>query len=364
MARISPLKSYYDSIDAMSIPYGPDGSVVGQCDAVELEYAAIRKSVALMDGAHRGLLRLTGRDRLDFLHRLVTQDCKGMTPGEVQRAFVLDAKGRILADLLLIHGDTQTLIDTDVHQAAGVAQELKRLLFGEDVRIEDLSESFHRISLHGPAAGEVLGWWRDAAPPEALDSRYDETGEGAVHIWAPAGSLARFADRAESLAEVFKLRFIGWMAWNIARIEAGRPVFNVDFGPDNLPHEAGPEIVGEAVSFTKGCYRGQEIVARMHSRGHPARRIIGFRVEGQSLPVAGVPVLAGEAADAPVIGAVTSSTLSPMLGAVPIGFAMVKWGHHEVGQKVYIPAEGRNVPATVHAMRFYGGRVEGSPATT
>lgn len=361
MARPNPLREYYDSIDAMMIPYGDQATIVAQCDVAELEYAAIRKAAGLMDGSHRGLLRLTGNDRLDFLHRLVTHDCKSMKPGDVRRAFILNTKGRITADLLIVHAAGHTLIDTDVHQAAGVAQELERLLFGEDVRIEDLSESHHRVSLHGPAAAEVLNWWRDGAPAEGMDSfdyAYEEVGVPGLHIWAPAragagDSLHRFADQAASLAEVFGLRFIGWMAWNIARVEAGRAMFHIDFGPDNLPHEAGEPVMREAVSFTKGCYRGQEIVARMQSRGHPARRLVGFRVRGGALPVAGVNVLAAEAPDSPIVGAVTSSTLSPMLGAVPIGLAMVQWSFHAPGTTLHIPAEGRTVAAEVVEIPFY-----------
>ena len=355
MDRPSPLRDHYEAIDAMMIPYGDRTTIVGQCDVAELEYATIRKAVGLMDGSHRGLLRLTGKQRLDFLHRLVTNDCKSMKPGQVRRAMILDAKGRITADLLIVHDGAQTLIDTDIHQAAAVAQELERLLFGEDVRIEELSESYHRVSLHGPAAAKVLQWWLDSPElsKESWTFRYDEVGEPAVHIWARRDPLRRFAEQAEALGERFGLRFIGWMSWNIARVEAGRAMFHVDFGPNNLPHEAGEQVVSEAVSFTKGCYRGQEIVARMHSRGHPARRLVGFRGRGDALPVAGVDVRASDAPDAAVVGAVTSSTLSPMLGAVPIGLAMIKWGFHEPGTTLYLPAEGRNVPVQVQATPFY-----------
>ena len=351
--RTSPLQSHYESIDAATVPYGSQATVIAQCDAVELEYAAIRKSVALMDGSHRGLLKLTGRDRLDFLHRMVTNDCRSLQPGQVGRAMILNAKGRIMADLLVIHAAEQTLIDTDIHQAATVAQELEKLLFSEDVQITDLTDTHHRVSLHGPASAHVLDWWRGNGSDPSMDYRYDETGEAGIHIWTQAQTLSRFADASPTLYEKFKLRFIGWMAWNIARIEAGRAMFHIDFGPDNLPHEAGPDVLREAVSFTKGCYRGQEIVARMHSRGHPARQLVGFRVEGDALPVAGVGITAEDSPEAPVVGAVTSSTLSPMLGAVPVGFAMMKWSFHEVGQRLYIPAEGGRVPATVHPLPFH-----------
>ncbi|MCC7406605.1 MAG: aminomethyltransferase family protein, partial [Phycisphaeraceae bacterium] len=137
-------------------------------------------------------------------------------------------------------------------------------------------------------------------------------------------------------------RGIGWMAYNTARIEAGSPLFHVDFGPDSLPHETA--ILSQAVSFTKGCYLGQEIVARMQSLGHPKRLLVGLRLPDDRLPIAGSQVLT---ADGQVVGAVTSSTLSPLLGQTAIALAVVKWGRHEPGTTLRVAAEGAIVDARV-----------------
>ena len=351
MANPSPLLPQFEKVEALMMSWGDAVQIVSEFASLEIEYATIRKGAALMDCPHRGLLKLTGSDRVDFLHRMVSNSVKDLSPGQPRRAFILTAKGRILADLLIVHEAQYTLIDLDVHQADTVATELDNLLFGEDVQIENLSDSYHRLSLHGPKAPEAVEHL------EGLDGyrfEYDETGEIGRHLWAPADEIT-----AATLDDD-RFKPIGWGAFNIARIEAGRPMFNIDFGPDSLPHETG--VLDEAVSFTKGCYRGQEIVARMQSLGHPSKKLVGFRAEGELLPLAGTGILDAEGSDAATVGAVTSSTYAPMLSKSPIGFAMVKWGHHEDGCKLFAPAEGVNVPIQVHPLRFYQ-RESSAPST-
>jgi folate-binding protein YgfZ len=351
--KISPLEPFFDKLEAAYIPFGPSVRVPGEIDAMELEYASIRKAAAMLDCPFRGLIRLTGADRLTFLNRLVTHDLRAMTGGGVRRCFLLTAQGRIMADLTVAHFDDHTLIDLDAHQVSAVAKELDKLLFGEDVTITDLSESHHRVSLLGPKAQRAAEWWTHVTQGEADHWMYEQgqVGERGFHLWAPAGSFARIESRHLELRETFDLRPIGWLAYNVARIEAGEPMFNIDFGVDSLPHETG--LMSEAVSFTKGCYRGQEIVARMENLGHPAKLLVGFKgEEAEVVPVSGVAVYSGQTVDTPIVGAVTSSTFSPLLGNVPIGFAMVKWAHRPIGTRLWAPAEGRNVPIVVHGLQF------------
>ncbi|MDX1682087.1 MAG: glycine cleavage T C-terminal barrel domain-containing protein, partial [Phycisphaeraceae bacterium] len=138
-------------------------------------------------------------------------------------------------------------------------------------------------------------------------------------------------------------RGIGWLAINTARIEAGRPLYHVDFGPDSLPAETG--CLDEAVSFTKGCYIGQEVVARMQNLGHPKRKVVGLTFADGQLPIAGTGLMDEPSGD--VIGGVTSSTPSPMNGGEAIALGTVKWGFHEPGTEVYAAAEGSQVVGTV-----------------
>lgn len=138
-----------------------------------------------------------------------------------------------------------------------------------------------------------------------------------------------------------KVRPAGWHAFNIARIEAGTPVYLIDFGPDSLPAETG--VLLDRVNFKKGCYLGQEIVARMNARGHPKQQLVGIRFEVDEAmrdPQTGLPPqpvtgtvlsLAGGGAE---VGVVTSATLAPMLSSSPIAFAQAKWDHIAPGTKV------------------------------
>jgi len=355
MANPGPLADALDAADADFMVYGDDVRLVAEVENIEIEYAAMRKAVGWLDGPHRGLLRLTGRERNDFLHRLLTCDCRDLPPGDVRRGFLLNVKGRIAADLRLIGGDDETLIDVDVYEAQTVAAELDALLFGEDVQVANLSATHHRVSLHGPGAEAMRAWWDDLdKPAETWAYRCDEAAAPGLHLWAPAAFMTRFTKQRQDLRDVFKLRPVGWLAYNIARIEAATPLFHVDFGPDNIPNECGERVYAEAVSDTKGCYRGQEIVARIRDRGHPSKRLVGFRnvMPTDSIPVAGAGLLLGDGVEAETVGAVTSSTASPMRSKQGVGLAMVKWGHHEVGTKLLAPAAGRNVAIEIAEIPF------------
>ena len=188
--------------------------------------------------------------------------------------------------------------------------------------------------------------------------RDDVTGATGYHLIIPTENahvawmelMSRFGPALATSPQTVTrpmLRPIGWAAFNARRIEAGRPLFGIDFDETVLPAETG--LLDRAVSFTKGCYMGQEIVARMHARAQVARKIAGFRMTDDALPVAGTGVL--DAAKTP-IGAVTSSTVSPVLSNASIGLAMLKRPSFEIGSIISIPAEGLIRQATVVSIPF------------
>jgi aminomethyltransferase len=150
----------------------------------------------------------------------------------------------------------------------------------------------------------------------------------------------------------FGARPAGWFATNTARLEAGTPYFRIDFGPTSLPQESG--VLESRVSFTKGCYPGQEVVARLQHLGKPKQKLVGLRIEGDLLPVADAQVFAfvegGSIGEQ--VGVVTSSGLAPMLGAVPVAFAMVASSAYAEGTKVLVNAEGSQAAATVSSLAF------------
>jgi folate-binding protein YgfZ len=189
---------------------------------------------------------------------------------------------------------------------------------------------------------------------ELLRHGVDPDGEQAQALRDPA--------RANTLGARVRLRPAGWLAYNIARIEAGSAVYNIDFGPDSLPAESG--VINDRVSFTKGCYLGQEIVARMHARGHPKQTLVALRLADNGprlvspenpaislprVPVTGSHVFAKPQDDIapPAVGMVTSSAISIMLGARAVCFAQVKWDSSTPGTTLMVDAEGAMVEATV-----------------
>lgn len=347
------------------LPFGPGDAegaptceIVAAFAEVELEYAAIRSGVALVDCPQRGTLSVRGADRVDFVNRLVTQDVKKLADGAVARAFLTNRKGRIDADLVIARLPDALVIDALAHDVAALRDALEKMHFGEDIAIEPLIGSHARISLHGPKAEAAL---KALGLAGAADAWSAPIGEGRVWIWRTSElGVAGFelcvpTSHAASLWRslvTFGARPSGWFATNTARLEAGTPYFRIDFGPTNLPHESG--VLESRVSFTKGCYPGQEVVARMQNLGKPKQRLVGLRIEADLLPVADAQVfaLAEGTSLGDQVGVVTSSGLAPMLGSVPIAFAMISSSSYAAGTRVLVNAEGEQAPATVAALRF------------
>jgi folate-binding protein YgfZ len=285
-----------------------------------------------------------------------------------------------------------------------LAKYLDRYLFVEQVKVAARPD-LHEIALHGPRAAEVLTaegvrGEDEASTPRSLCSsatllghsitvwRDDVCGVPGYHFIVSADAAAEIWQhllRAHGeLYDVNKrlLRPVGWAAFNACRIEAGRPLFGIDFenaepsvpgkkavpeAAESAPESAEPSaddakprgvlpaetgLFDRAVSVTKGCYLGQEIVARMHARGQVARQLVGLRIEGDALPIAGQPVTDDTGN---VVGVITSSTMSPVLSDAAIALATIKKPHFTAGTAVRVPAEGKVRAARVVAIPFLGG---------
>ncbi|MEE8458998.1 MAG: glycine cleavage T C-terminal barrel domain-containing protein [Phycisphaerales bacterium] len=350
----------------------PGCDLVATLGDLESEYAAIRRGAGLLDSPHRATIRITGSDRRDFLNRMVTQELKDLDAGVVRQSFWLNRRGRIVADLLLAETGDHLLACLDVHGASKAVESLGEFLFTEDVEIVEVTDATHHLALHGPMAARVIAAaGEDSQDPtladlpdlacraieirgnEVLAIRCDQAGVPgfelimkrveAEAVWEALLSAGQTLDEGHA-----RVRPIGWHAYNIARIEAGTPLFNIDFGTDSLAHETG--LLAQRVSFTKGCYLGQEIVARTENLGRPKQRLVGLRPDRDLLPSAGAEVVD---ADGKAVGAVTSSTLSPMLGAVPIAFAMIRLAAME--GPVRVMAEGELTDAVIVDLKFHGG---------
>ncbi len=350
------------------IPWGDTAEIAAVIDAFEPEYAAIRSGSAVMDLPQRGVLAVSGAARRDFLQRMVTQDLRALSAGAVTEAFWLNRKGRIDADLLICETGDRMLIDLPRAVAAATASALTSFVFSEDVTIVDSSESQYRLAVHGPEALEVLGaagidgTLRCAslaiAGVEVVAVRRDQCGVLGIELFVPREAVeavweAVTGGREGSESSNPKSRPCGWFAYNTARIEGGTPLFEIDFGSASLPHETG--VLASRVSFTKGCYLGQEVVARMQSLGKPKQVVCAFRMDGSELPTEGAVVHMDSKPTAEPIGQVTSSTFSPMLAGAAIGFATLRRQHADAGNAIWIAAEGELRRAVVQpSLSFLG----------
>lgn len=363
-SRVEPPEVEYVAYGRPGATAAPE--LVATLGDLESEYAAVRRGAGLLDSPHRATVVITGSERRDFLNRMVTQELKDLVAGVARQTFWLNRQGRIQTDLLLAELGDRIVADLDVHGAAGAVESLRGFLFTEDVEITDVTATHHHLGLHGPRGPEIIA----AAAGDPAAAGMTDLACAALRIGdaevvairrdqaaAPGFELIMSRDDAEpvwetllaageTIGEPRRVRPIGWHAFNIARIEAGTPLFNIDFGTGNLPHETG--LLDRRVSFTKGCYLGQEIVARTEHLGRPKQQLVGLRPAGDRLPVAGADVV--DAAEKPV-GAVTSSTLSPMLGAAPIAFAMIRQA--AMDGPLRVAAEGELVEAVVSSLTFF-----------
>lgn len=369
-------------------PYG-DIEIVSTFGEPQLEYAAFRRSAALVDLPQRGFLELTGRDRLQFLNNLVSADVwdkktrQPLAAGRWVYAFFLNLRGRIVADMNVLEFGDRTLLELDRRLVAPLHETFEAYHFAEQVKMVNRCDDLHQIVMYGPQsvglANEVVESATYSGQPQSCAAvkmlghdivawRDDPTGPVGVHLIVPADAaravwmhlLTRFGPSREKS----RLRPAGWASFNAARIEAGRPILAIDIepmplstampskarrdqpeapdtGPGMLPAETGQ--MDRAVSLSK-CYIGQEIIARMHARGQVARKIVGIRMDGDALPIAGTQVLDEEGN---TVGVITSSTNSPLLSNAAIGLAIVKRPLFEPGTSLRVPAEGQIRSATV-----------------
>jgi folate-binding protein YgfZ len=389
----SPLIDDHRAINARLLAYG-DGEtttdLVETFGELDFEYAALRAACLLVDRAQLGVLDVTGDDRVSFLNSMLTQKIEDV-PFSTVRTFWLNRKGRIVADIVACVLPDRIRLLTDVLTLPALESSLNDYIITEDVELS-LRPDLHAIDVIGPTGAEVV----QAKFPELVDVpsagecricstdsavvAHNDTGAPGLTVIQPADDAAAFWRSSVEQFEAFapgadhdlhalendspkarvRLRRGGWAAWNVARIEAGTPVMLVDFGSESLPGETG--VLRDRVDFKKGCYLGQEVVARMDALGHPKQCLVALKLRGTRAtapdgvarqPIGGAPVFQHEpehdSPPGPVVGRVTSSTISPMLGATAIAFAQVRWGNQEAGTELLIEAEGEAVDAVVLA---------------
>jgi folate-binding protein YgfZ len=273
------------------------------------EYERLREMVGLVDRSQRGKLVLTGAETLEFLQGQVTNDVEALEPERGCYAALLDHKGKILADMRVLRMSDSVWLDCEPVGLPALAKNIRTYSLGREVRSEDVTAERAILSLIGPAAREAL----DVAPPE--DEHSFVEGEHGIYVATDLGvDIICAAADADGVREALGIEPASEEAAECLRIESGRPRHGLELTSSTIPEEA--DLNERAVSFTKGCYVGQETVARLHYKGKPNRFLRGLRL---TAPVdQGDAIALGDRE----VGTIGSTCVSPAHG--PIALALVR----------------------------------------
>lgn len=287
------------------------------------EYRALRSGCGLLDRSEAvGRLELVGADRHRFLNAYVTCDVKALAPGQGAYGFFTNPQGRILSDVVVLAHEDRLWLEVAPGRERMLADHLKKYILADRVEVRTLDDMVP-LTLIGPRAGEVLagverpsGDWQHARVmvrgTEVTLVRSGRLGAEAYTLWLSASIASHLAG---DLLENPEVKPASLEAWEILRTEAGIPRFGMDFGEENFPQETGAE---EAVSYTKGCYLGQEVVARIHYRGGVQKILRGLVFDAGAIPAHGTPLLF-EGREAGLVG----TALPSLALGHPIGLAIL-----------------------------------------
>ena len=353
----------------MSLPVvSPDAAQIGEIagrpvalhyTSAETEYGALRTSAMLVDRSHRTRTSFEGDRRVDTLTGLVTNDVGALVPGAGQYAAALTPRGKIIADLRVFAREGDLLVDVPPRAAAGWVAMVRKFVNPRTTKYVDRTDSLADVGVFGVQSREIVSGLtgltmdtlaglapyahttveRDLGPMAV--ARVPDLGVDGFELIVAAESRARLWQSAMERGAVPS----GLDAWDIARIEAGRPEWGVDIDEATIPQEANFDEL-HAIPYTKGCYTGQETVARVHFRGHVNRHLRGLSYPGTAALQRGAQLLdeAGKA-----VGEVRSAAISPRLGGIAL--AMVR---REIapGSAVRVTWEGGESLATVVMLPF------------
>jgi tRNA-modifying protein YgfZ len=339
-------------------------------------YDAVRKTSGVRDRSDEGRLRVTGPDRAAWLQGLLTNDIAAVKPGGGCYAAYLTPQGRMISDVRVLERGDFMLLDVPAAQKAFVLERLTTFIIMEDVAVDDVTPSLARVAVYGPGAAALLERVLkvdDRTPVASLAEHASTVAQLDGHPVVIAGSRelagAGSGDAGDARAgfdvycpapvkEALLRAFVAAgaepiadNAWHALRIEAGRPLFGVDMTTETIPLEAG--IEDRAISFTKGCYVGQEIIIRVMHRGggRVARKLVGLRPVATTSPddtiAADTPLFAGEKS----IGRITSAAWSPHFGQW-IAMGYVQRESAEAGTHITIGEAASGRQAEVTALPF------------
>lgn len=321
-------------------------------DARAGEYGAVREGGAgLLDLSSRGRVRVSGAEAVQFLNGLITNDVKTLAAGEWMPAVFPSVQGRLLAAARVIRQGESFLFDTEPATTDRVLKTLERFTLAGDFRVADMTNAMATLSLQGVRAAGVIGAALDVEVASVerghvrslVWNNHELTLIRATHTGEDGFDL--FIEQAQAVSLFERLMAagaqpVGFEALETLRVEAGLPRYGVDMDETNVVLETG---LDEAVSYTKGCYVGQEIIARIHWRGHVAKKLTGLAFEKSNDVARGAKV---RASDDKEIGRVTSVEFSPRLEKT-IALAYVKYDYLAPGTQVRVVTEEGNESAGI-----------------
>jgi folate-binding protein YgfZ len=311
-------------------------------------YQALKTRPGFLDRSDRVRIAIGGADRAKFLHNLTTNDVKRLAVGQGHEAFVTSPQGKTLGYVTLLASQDQILLRTDPGGAALVLPHLRKYGVFDEVSIDDLSDQTFEFHLVGPNAGAPLHLAGGDLPPEAdlshISTQIDgvtiqaireaPTGRPGLTLIGPRTGAPNIVARLRTLGEL-----LGWVdvdpeLYDILRVEAGTPIFGREVTAENLPQEVGRD--SRAISFVKGCYLGQETVARLDALGHVNKLMKGLKFltpEGVTTSNATLTL------DGKSVGKITSTAFSPGWG-VPVALGYVRAAQAVAGTELLCSGEG------------------------
>ncbi len=358
MNKIIPLADFHRANGAV-FRERDDWDVVARYGAPAAEYEAVRSSAGLFDLSHRGLLQFTGPDRLSFLQGMLSNDLKALKPFEGQYATLLTQQGKVIADVRVLCSLNSFYLDFWEVLKSKILDHLNRYLVADEVEIADRSAEYALVSIEGPQSEALL---HDLVGQAEIPGRpmshamvtvegtaicvvkADHTGEAGWDLIIPRAALESIARRLTDLGLGHAALWIGEEAQEPLRVEAGIPRYGVDFSEDNLLLEVG---LDHAVSFSKGCYLGQEVVERIRSRGHVNKKLSGLALDGSEAVSPSDAITAGDKE----AGRVTSSVFSPRQKQ-PIALGYMHKDFWSPGTEVFVRHGDALIKATVTPLPF------------
>jgi len=356
------LHDFHKSRGAHFIEMGSSEIVSDYGDSME-EYRALAESAVILDLSFRGRICFTGNDRVRFLHGQVTNDVKSLAPWTGCYSALTTAKGKMQSDLNIYRLEGELLLDFEPGLQNTISERLEKFLVADDVQVLEVASLYGLLSVQGPKADAVvsaLGLFESfpekpfsvvkSSSLEAVEiylMNQPRSGTRGFDCFVPVGSQLNLMQKLLDQAGA-KARLCGWQALEIARVEAGIPRFGADMDETNFPQECG--IDNRAVSYTKGCYIGQEILNRIHTLGHVNRELTGLRLKEAptGLPGKGDKLFDG----AKEAGYITSIVDSPR-DKVKIALGYIRRELNQIGRDLILRSSHGDTPARIAGLQFH-----------